>query len=63
MGFLGSPFGMIMSRKAMNVIDAGEANPADRTQATVGFALGIIGTVFLALIVLLFGTVLISALL
>ncbi len=51
-GFLGSPFGMILGRKEIAAIDAGLTDPINRSTAVIAFVCGIIGTVILALIVL-----------
>jgi hypothetical protein len=43
------PFAWVMGNKAVAAIDAGRADPAERSNANVGRILGIIGTVFLVL--------------
>ena len=43
------PFAWIMGNNALRAIDAGLADPAERSNANVGRILGIIGTVFLVL--------------
>lgn len=44
-----APFAWVMGNKALAAIDAGRADPTERTNANVGRILGIIGTVFLVL--------------
>ena len=44
-----APFAWVMGNKAIAAIDAGRADPNERTNANVGRILGIIGTVFLVL--------------
>lgn len=53
-GFIGSPFGMMLGRKELTAIDAGLTDPRNRSSAMIAFVCGIIGTVFLAFIVLFF---------
>ncbi len=49
-----APFAWYMGNQAVAAIDAGRANPVERTSANVGRILGIIGTAFLVLGILFF---------
>ena len=44
-----APFAWYMGNQAVAAIDAGRADPAERTSANIGRILGIVGTVFLIL--------------
>jgi hypothetical protein len=55
------PFAWVMGNKAIAAIDAGRANPSERTNANVGRILGIIGTVYLVIIMVFVLLVMLAA--
>lgn len=52
---IASPFALWIGRKSMKEIDASGGRWSGRGQAQAGFVMGLIGSLFLALIVVLFG--------